>query len=602
LTKKVLFGSGFRCLLLMVTLLASKVPAWPEARAEVTWTPDADRIHFGDSKGGRHTLEIDDAEGFLTPVVRRVFSGVNLEVNAGEAGLIPGIAYHVRMDGQRQAVDLNLSPASQRDNRVDCAILRKTWELDGRFTVGTALSGMRWVGDHWVIKPHSYLPGEALYNVELVMRPALSAARACGDLKTLDEMAQYYSAMLNQTETVGSLLKRPLVTEETKRRLAATNPAARTFSASFGAEAGEGELYNSQWLHPAALLVRIVTLLPQPDRTAAMKEFAGSYSQFIVRDQLLRYLFEEEMPRMGDTEALGRVAGWEAAMRGLKGAVPWDSAMSDIDLWLLASAAEILGAHANDPELVPIEAGDLSKLQQAMGAGIRFSQSKRTTYPETKSFAGKVVGSASYFNGDYAAHSDMDFSAVGGEPMPDASEKRTNPQVSWDSSHAYRLAIFLRALYENRKATGLPFPSYRDLQLVANQYIYRVFTGDFARPRFRNYFDGGDGWFRVGYNGAGAGYPPSEYCDMHNPKRLCLMPGEIIGWAELAFANPDLARLQRSLVDLAFASDPRIAEFRDRHFFWNSPYKMNLVDGFSVYGGAFYFVAAENAETMAARN
>jgi hypothetical protein len=131
---------------------------------------------------------------------------------------------------------------------------------------------------------------------------------------------------------------------------------------------------------------------------------------------------------------------------------------------------------------------------------------------------------------------------------------------------------------------------------VANQYVYKVFNGDYTRPLFHNYFDGSDGWFRVAYAGPDFGHPPSEFCDMRNPKRPCLMPGAIIAWSELGFANADLIRLEQSLVQLAFNKDPAIAEFRDRHYFFaGSPYNVNVVDGLNVYGGALYFAVAENA-------
>jgi hypothetical protein len=436
----------------------------------------------------------------------------------------------------------------------------------------------------------------------MAMRPALEAARVCGDIRTLDEMAQYYIVMLRQTETVGDLLKRPRVTVETKNRLSATDHAARTFATAFGQEAGERELFNAQWLHPAAELLRAVTVLPEKTRTPAMRNFASLYTQFIVKDQLERYLFYERLSPLGGIGIEGRVAGWEAAIGAMNGKGKWDTAMSDIDLWLLASVAEALGANANDPQLAKIDERSLKRLRAAMATGIRFFQLKRASYPETKDFKGESVGSASYFNGDYPNVSDNEFSAVGGEKLPATWQKRANPDVSWDISHIYRLPIFLRALYENRKALGSEFPSYKDVQLVANQYVYRVFDGDWSRPLFRNFFDGSDGWFRIGYNGDGFGYPPSEFCDMRNPKRPCLFPGEIMGWSELAFANADLARLEASLVGLAFAENPAIAEFRERHFSWNGAYKVNVVKGLDIYGGALYSAVAENAAMIAARN
>jgi hypothetical protein len=173
--------------------------------------------------------------------------------------------------------------------------------------------------------------------------------------------------------------------------------------------------------------------------------------------------------------------------------------------------------------------------------------------------------------------------------------------ASWDISHAYRLPVFLRALYENRKATGSAFPAHHDLEMVVNQYVYKVFNGDFNFPLFHNYFDGSDGWFRVGYNGPGFGHPPSIYCDMRNDKTRCLTPGNIIGWGQLAFVNPVLARLEQSLVNLGFDDQLQVQRFRDRYYFCASAYKIVGSEerpSRKIYGTALYYVIAENAQMI----
>jgi hypothetical protein len=574
--------------------------AWPQANFVAKQPAGSDEIVVTAAHSGSHTVKIDDAVGFRTPVVSRIFHGRQLILDSNAAALIPGILYHVRLDhGPAQA--LRLPTTDMADDRINCATLRATWEVKGRFDTGRALSGLQWIAAtdredaHWAIYPHAYLLGESLYNVEMLLRPAITAARACGDQQTLDEIAQYYSIMLQQTETVGQLLRRPRVTAETRARLASVDPDARTFSASWGDEAGEGELYNSQWLHPAAELVRLITLVPEAERTATMTSFAAQYTPFIVKDQLKRYLFDETMPVLGGVSPKGRVARWKLVMQGARSADPSDTAMSDIDLWLLASAAEMLGAHANDSGLVPLDAADVSMLRGAIQTGVLLLKSKRTDYPETKNFRGETVGSSSYFNGDYATHSDAAYSAVGGEAFPSPAQKRALPDVSWDSSHIYRLAVFLRTMYENRKATGTDFPRFEELQAVANQYVYRVFNGNFERPLFHNAFDGSDGWFRVDYNGAGVGYPPSAFCDVRNPKRPCLTVGEVVGWGELAFANPDLDQLEKSLIQMGFRTDAATRDFLARYYGSAGPYQMQRVGQREIYGGSLYSVVAEIA-------
>jgi hypothetical protein len=596
-----------RCFLVLLCIIIPVASARGASDFRIDQEKGTDLIRVSLSTASGHKLEIDDASAFRTPLIAQVFTGSSVQFHANDAALIPGVDYFVRLDGRVMTQPLRLEPGSYlTEPRANCQMLRTTWEENGRLRTGVAFSGVRWepVSRRWVLIPHTYLVGSFIYSAELFLRPALHAARACEDMQILDEIAQYYLVMLEQTETVGALLARPNVTLETKERLLSTDQSARTFAASFGEQAGEGELYNAQWLHPAAELLRLISLLPEARRSQAMKAFSAQYARFIVTEQLDRYLVQERLPAPGGGPPVARIERWALALRGLRGRVPWDTAMSDIDLWLLASAAEVLGAHANDPVLAPLGDDQVRMLRSALEKGVRFFVSKRTEYPETKDFRGRRVGSASYFNGDYAAHPDYDYSGVTSQTLPSQREKRTFGGASWDISHAYRLPVFLRALYENRKATGLSFPSHHDLEMVVNQYLYRVFNGDFDYPLFHNYFDGSDGWHRVGFNGPGFGYPPSEYCDMRSEQHPCLTPGNIIGWGELVFVSLDLARLEQSLVNLGFTTNAKTRTFRDRYYFYSSPYEIvgsEARPSIKIYGTALYFVIAENAEMIPRR-
>ncbi|MGD0546659.1 MAG: hypothetical protein ABR991_02385 [Terracidiphilus sp.] len=274
--------------------------------------------------------------------------------------------------------------------------------------------------------------------------------------------------------------------------------------------------------------------------------------------------------------------------------------MSDIDLWLLSSAAEVLGAHANDPGNVVLSDEQAAKLKQALRVGVSFFQTKRTLLTGTKDFKGRVVRSASYFNGDYDGLPEMRGTAVTGKEFPAALVAPARPGASWDIAHMYRVAVFLRTLYENRKATELSFPVYGDIELVVNQYLYKVFNGDYRRPLFHNNFDGSDGWFRVGYNGSGYGQPPSAYCDMKDSKRLCMAPGSIIGWSELSFVNPDLRRLEEALIGMAFDESVDTRAFADRYYYWLAPFRVVPSGTKRICRGAFYAIAAENADLFSA--
>ena len=494
------------------------VPVWAAGAWQCVQQMGGDLLQISAPSAGNHKLEIDDASGFRTPNVTKAFHGSKVQFHALELGLIPGLDYHARLDGGTDIKDFRVVLGTFTQAEISCGNLRRTWEQTGRKIVGDSASRVGWDASqgHWVVLPHDPLIGQSLYPVEYYLRAAMHGARACHDLQTLDEVSQYYLVMLKFTEPLGTLLNRPNVMLETRERMAAASQSARTFPANIGGHAADGELYNVQWLHPAAELLRFISMLPPDRRTPAMRDFARQYTGFIVVDQLDRYLVQQKLPAPGGGQVSGRIAMWELAMKGLKGEKPWSTAIFDIDLWLVASAADVLGANANDPVLAPIDSRQSEMLHRAVSTGIRFHQSRRNEYLETKNFQGRQVGSITFGNGDYTAHPDFDYSGVTSEKFPAPEQKHRNPNAGWDLMHAYRLPVFERVIYENRKATGSGWPQFHDLQLLANQYVYRVFNGDYSRPLFHNYLDGSDGWHRVDYHGANFGYPPSPYCNQHD--------------------------------------------------------------------------------------
>jgi hypothetical protein len=516
-------------------------------------------------------------------------------------GLIPGIDYHARLDGSSMSENFHFVLSTFAQPEASCANLLRTWKESGRKIAGNSASRVGWdpAKGGWVVLPHEPLIGQSLYPVEYYLRGALKGARACNDIETFDEVAQYYVAMLQFTEPLTTLLSRPRVMFETRDRMATADMNARTFPAEIAGQAADGELYNVQWLHPAAELLRLISLLPAARRTPAMLNFANQYTKFIVVDQLDRYLVQQRLTAPGGGDAAGRIEVWKRALAGLKGEHPWDTAIFDIDLWLIASAADVLGAHANDPGLVLLDARQAAMLHSAVDTGIRFFRSRQNDYPTTRNFRGQQVGSITFGNGDYTAHPDFDYSGITTEQFPSPAAKLRKADAGWDLMHAYRLPVFMRVLYENRKATGSDWPRYQDLQLFANQYVYRVFNGDYSRPLFHNHLDGSDGWHRVGYHGGEFGYPPSPYCDQHNPHHPCMTPGQIMGWGLLAFANPDLAAIEQALVRLALDPNPEAQRFRDRYYYYVNPFEVLGAPGGRTYGVALYFVIGDNAEMIA---
>src|SRR5262249_6938017 len=149
----------------------------------------------------------------------------------------------------------------------------------------------------------------------------------------------------------------------------------------------------------------------------------------------------------------------------------------------------------------------------------------------------------------------------------------TNPEplVSWDISHYSLVPVFLRSLFDNKKAISSltnNFPAPSDLSSAANQLIYNVMrnhgqSSGQKNPVFANYMEATDGCYRIGYNGTNSGYSPSSYCDARaaNPPVLstgpwtCLASPAVPGtWGALAPFSGDLNQIEQNMVALAQAT------------------------------------------------
>ena len=461
------------------------------------------------------------------------------------------------------------------------AYLHKAWETAGRDWIHS-YSGVKWVerSRKWEIDqgwPYRETDvGPRAYYIEYTTQMGIHMGQTCKDIRLLNELAEFYKVYANRFTTLGAMRRRKSKSLDTDWLKNQGDDSARTLvwiqeSEKGKRQIGENALYNTQFFHPAAKLIRVITQLPESERTPAMRDFVRLYAPLIVREHLLRFIYQAEWTdeTYGDLVPRQLFSIWTTILSTTaRPALSWQHGMFDWDLWLIATSAEMLGANANSPALVPLTQDDKSRLQRAVQVGVSLFQQKRTLYPDTKNFRGEVVGSASYFNGVYDDHPDMAYSGYATEAFPPKDQKRPRQGASWDISHFYRVPIFLRSLYDNRRATGVDFPSVRDIELVTNQFMYKMFRGDFQRPLFNNFFDGSNGWYLVTYEDTPKGHPPAQYCDSRTEDRWCL--GQVGGaWGLLASFNLDVVQLYYALANLAAKQDAQAQRFRDQYYFYN---------------------------------
>jgi len=437
--------------------------------------------------------------------------------------------------------------------------LDQAWELKGRSGL-TANSGLVWdsATREWRLK--SRLPDEALKAIAhyaswtaTPARVGVSIAQSYGELDKIDELAKFYNVFLKAYfVTFGELRK--VNAPEIKQKLLGPElgpDSARTLAWYWKQPDGSiilRDCYacNAEYFFPAARLVRAIAELKPRDRTAAMIQFVATYCPLLVREHLLRPNFAERMRE-----------DMNPGSPGYKKHIMNNDEIADI-----AAAAEMLGAYGYDPQVVAISDVEVAKLKELVRVGVDRFQFSRTL---SKDAFGRTC--ASYFNGDYDGHEDMEYARYNGQSFPTAAQKAKAEGASWDISHFSLIPMFLWSLSTNKRATGVDFPEKTDIAYIANQFAFHVFEGDYARPLFKNFFDGSDGWYRVNYSGRSSyGIAPSRLCNMFDPSHGCATIAGIYSWGLLASLNPDIARVQIALIDLARGGDPSIACFQPQCF------------------------------------
>jgi hypothetical protein len=447
------------------------------------------------------------------------------------------------------------------------------------------LAGLQWDAVNRAWNPVSNWKGSMdniapqIYYLYTALDPITEMTIAKKDVSLLEELALFHMALLQQrTTTIGSLLQDA---PPGAYIFIDNDPRDHTFSyqrmySETRAEVTECQLCNARYLLSAARLLRATANLTATERTAPLAGFLSSFSGFLVNEQLLRLLYGPTPWSHWSNPDIPQplVNGWQyLADTGYEPPHPikYQAAMTDAELWILATAAEVLGADNAAPELNILDNNSRTQLLQAVAAGTALLQ-RRTLHVAAPDGA----DSLSTLPGDYDDHPDLAYTAYEGSTVPTTPGEKYG--LMSDSMHSAILPPVFQSLYENLGPTGNNFPALRDLVSLGNTYVHLAFTGNARLPDFNNFLDGWNGWFRVGYSDIPGGYPPHQYCNSQLTPDNCMAAGTLQGWGHLAVYNPDLAALEQDLISLANDDSAATAAFKAQHYWYNGPYSAGGTD------------------------
>lgn len=139
--------------------------------------------------------------------------------------------------------------------------------------------------------------------------------------------------------------------------------------------------------------------------------------------------------------------------------------------------------------------------------------------------------------------------------------------LGWDLSHMRRIVRFLEVMDRSHQSVMFFYqidkknlPNKNLKQAFVNQLLYKIWNKDEMYPLFSNYWDGTNGWYRVGYNdGSGKcreGVPPYGLSESFATG----------GFATWGSDSAIIRGLARRIFDLSLSSNLKDVEFMTKYY------------------------------------
>ncbi|MHC4443316.1 MAG: hypothetical protein ACYTA5_12020 [Planctomycetota bacterium] len=221
-------------------------------------------------------------------------------------------------------------------------------------------------------------------------------------------------------------------------------------------------------------------------------------------------------------------------------------------IWTIGGVVELLAAHQKDSTLVPIGPTDKQHYLDFIDIATDLLQN-RVTPTSLTDFDGNPVTGLNIDSGRWREHHEFKFAGYEELTFPTPADESQVADISKEFGHARSLIHMFDALYRYRHVTGQTWPDFSVLEQVANQVAYKCFNKDLAYPKFRNYWNGSNGWFRVTF------YPDDSPDDGYPPYQ-CGRWALTGGYALMAVFNSNLDIIANRLWEVVTDSDQTHAQ------------------------------------------
>lgn len=324
----------------------------------------------------------------------------------------------------------------------------------------------------------------------------------------------------------------------------------------------------SQFLFSVSTLLEALAALPESVRTPVMNEFVDRYAP-VLTNHCERIVLGPRVYYPGWYSAVGVesrgnmldivTARLDHTLQLAQDLPAYYDAVQASEMWVLGMAVNLLGANRWDGLRVPLSDERAWQLTLFGQVGAELLASRLTTTKLSvpvnlrRMFGAKSVEGCVFDAGVWSVHPDYAYAGYSINLYPKPRNAKPVKDVGWDSAHFSRLVWVFSSLYRHAALLGTESIDAQVMQRLANQFALKVFSGNLALPRFGNFINGSNGWYRVGYAGrSGFGYAPYDLS-------VSAIGG---GWFFLSEFCPYLEKIEAGVANVLQSTARTLARFR----------------------------------------
>lgn len=445
------------------------------------------------------------------------------------------------------------SPSFLEENQLDCGgnLYNKTIVLWNEYIKQDVALNL--IDNKLINRGDTY----ALYDIQMNLHEFLIMLDRCQDVQHIEEVAKLlvptFDVLKRSTTAQGDF------SEWVCRGCLAKNLNGR-----------EVFLYSVQYVAFLSDLLVVMSKIDAEDKTPFLKKITYKLS-----DIIMNHLYRWSLGSYADGISVNYLSSIASTVNVTDGSSKYF--LTDKEIWLLVALMNMAKVANETPTLIPkiyFRGHQFPLSMKILAKNCLLLLQNRVFVGAYQPSKGARVAVAEIDRGYWRFYQDNQYAGYysSQKPLDCTSGVKQKPIISktelgWDFSHFRRFVRFFEVSERSNAAASKYFDierkyfiSSNTINAFVNQLVYRVWNQQEDFPLFSNYWNGENGWYRVGYNNGSnncqEGMPPYGLSDS-------FPTGGYITWGRY---NLTIMRLGQQLLRLSLSTQKEDVDFIKSHY------------------------------------